>query len=383
MANEDKATRYHRLQRRAAALSSVTSALCLLFVVVTGGGTRLRDDVERLVGGSGLMAVALYVPALLLVLELARVPFVFHRGVTLEQRYGLSTQPVSRWWLDHIKSAGVSALLTVIAAAIVVYLRRWFPADWWMAAAAVFALLLVVLARLAPVLLMPIFHDLKPLDRPALVARLVALARRANADVVGVFEWGLGDRTRKANAALTGLGRTRRILLSDTLLADHSDDEVEVILAHELSHHVHQDIWKALALEALLIATGFYVSHRVLGWTEGWLSDGRPLDMAALPIVALVSGAVSVALSPASNALSRAHERRADRFALEMTGNPDAFVSAMRRLSATNLAEEHPSRTVVWLFHSHPSTGARIAAASAWSAQRAGQAREGVSVPAR
>ena len=197
---------------------------------------------------------------------------------------------------------------------------------------------------------------------------MLRLAHRARADIIGVFEWRLGDRTRKANAALAGLGRTRRILLSDTLLADHSDDEIEVILAHELAHHVHGDIWKGLALEALVIGASLYAGSRALVAADGWFGLTSASDIAGLPVLALTAAAVSLAFAPALHAVSRAHERRADRYALEMTRNAAAFISAMKRLSATNLAEEQPSRVVEWLFHSHPSTSARIAAASRWPA---------------
>ena len=112
---------------------------------------------------------------------------------------------------------------------------------------------MVVLAQLAPVLLLPLFYRFKPLDRPALVERLLALAARAKTRIRGVFEWTLSAHTKKANAALTGMGHTRRILLSDTLLADYSDDEIEVVLAHELSHHVHHDLWRAVAVQAALL----------------------------------------------------------------------------------------------------------------------------------
>ena len=188
---------------------------------------------------------------------------------------------------------------------------------------------------------------------------------------MGVFEWQLSDRTRKANAALAGIGRTRRILLSDTLLAEHSDDEIEVILAHELAHHVHRDIWSGIALEAVLDRrSGFYVADRVLAALLAHGSGCGQGGLAGLPLLVLAAGAVSLLLLPSSNALSRAHERRADRFALEMTENADAFVSAMKRLRSQNLAEERPSRLVELLFHSHPSTSARIAAA-----RRLGRAR--------
>ena len=183
---------------------------------------------------------------------------------------------------------------------------------------------------------------------------------------MGVFEWRLSDKTKKANAALAGIGQTRRIIISDTLLAEHSDDEIEVILAHELAHHVHRDIWKGIALETALIALGFYLADRVLARFAGSFGLMGKGDVAALPLLLLGAGAVSLALMPVANAFSRAHERSADRYALEMTRNVSAFVSAMKRLGAQNLAEEHPSKIVQWLFYSHPPVRERIAAAQAF-----------------
>jgi STE24 endopeptidase len=181
-----------------------------------------------------------------------------------------------------------------------------------------------------------------------------------------VFEWRLSDRTRKANAALAGIGRTRRILVSDTLLADHTDDEIEVILAHELAHHVHHDIWTSILLEAVLIALGFYLADAALARFGTVLGLEGKSDLAGLPLLALSAGAVSLVLMPIANALSRAHERRADRYALDLTRNPTAFIAAMKRLAQQNLAEEAPSTIVRVLFATHPPTSDRIAAARRW-----------------
>jgi STE24 endopeptidase len=219
---------------------------------------------------------------------------------------------------------------------------------------------------------MPLFYDIRPLERAPLAERLVALADRAGACVLGVFEWRLSDRTRRANAALAGIGHTRRILLSDTLLAEHTDDEIEVILAHELAHHVYRDIWSAIALQSALILVGFYLADRVLELFAGSFGLMGKGDVAGLPLLVLAAGAVSLALMPLFNAFSRAHERRADHYALELTRNADAFVTAMKRLAAQNLAEENPSRLVQVLFYTHPPTAARVAAARAWASQSNG-----------
>ena len=366
MANEDKATRYHRLRRRAALAGTALGALLLIVLLVTGWSADLRDVAGSAVGSSFTLTVVVYVVLTALLAEAVELPLAFYQGVTLERRYGLSTETTGRWWLDRLKAGGIGLLFAVGGALLVWWLLRWSPDRWWAIAAACFVLVLVLLAQLAPVLLLPVFYRFTPLDRPGLVARLVALADRAGAAVVGVFEWQVSDRTRKANAALTGIGRTRRILLSDTLLAEHSDDEIEVVLAHELAHHVHHDIWKGIALEAALLLLGFYLADRVLEASVGRFGIVSKDDVAGMPLLLLAGGAVSLVLLPVANAVSRRHERRADRYALEMTRNAAAFVSAMRRLSAQNLAEERPSRWVEILFHSHPCTAARVDAARAW-----------------
>ena len=368
--NEDKSSRYHRLRRRASVTSTILGVVFLVAFVSTGASAALRDRAAALADGSFLLTICCYVVMLALINEAISVPLAFYQGVTLERRYGLSTQTTARWWLDHLKAGVVALVFALIAAILVCSSIRWDADRWWMLAAAAFTAILVVLVQLAPVVLLPLFYEFKPLDREALVTRLVGLADRAGARVMGVFEWRLSDKTKKANAALAGIGQTRRIIISDTLLAEHSDDEIEVILAHELAHHVHRDIWKGIALETALIALGFYLADRVLTRFAGSFGLMEKGDVAALPLLLLAAGAVSLALMPVANALSRAHERSADRYALEMTRNASAFVSAMKRLGVQNLAEERPSRLVQILFYTHPPISARIDAAQAWAADQ-------------
>ena len=370
MANEDKATRYHRLRRRASIAGTALTAGWLLVLLVTGWSASLREASAGFARQSFLLTVIWYVVIVGVLTEAVQLPLAFYQGVLLERRYELSTQTTWRWCLDQLKSTAIGLLFGVVGALIVWMLLRSLPEWWWLAAALCFVLLIVVLAQLAPVVLLPLFYTFKPLERPALVERLGALAERAGARVLGVFEWRLSDRTRKANAALTGIGRTRRILLSDTLLAVHSDDEIEVVLAHELAHHVHHDIWKSIALEAFLMTLGFYVADRVLTAAVGQFGVLAKDDVAALPVLVLAGGAVSLALLPLANAVSRVHERRADQYALEMTRNAAAFTSAMKRLGAQNLAEERPSRLIEILFHSHPPIASRLEAARIWDRSR-------------
>jgi STE24 endopeptidase len=370
--NEDKATRYHRLKRRTSVVSLVWFVVLLVGLVWTGWSARLRDaaDAAGSAFGHGWLAalatVVVYVFLLSVLHEVVGLPLGYYGGFVLERRYGLSNEGVGGWLRDQAKAFALGLVLGSAAAALIYGLMAVAPVWWWLAAAMLFAVLIVVLANLAPVLLLPLFYSVKPLEREALRTRLIALAERAGARVLGVYEWGLGSKTKKANAALAGVGGTRRILVSDTMLAEYSDDEIEVVLAHELAHHVHGDIWKGIALESALILAGFYLASRLLAALAGAAGLRGVADLAGLPLLVLAAGGVSIVMVPLTHAMSRAFERSADRFALRLTKNPSAFVSAMRRLGAQNLAEHHPSRVVLWLFYSHPPLRERIAAAQAF-----------------
>jgi STE24 endopeptidase len=364
--NEDKSARYNRLKRLASVASVAWNVLLLGGLMLTGLTLVVRDAAASLVQSRPSLVVVVYVVLLSLVNEIGALPLAFYSGFVVERRYGLSNEPLGRWAADAVKSFAVGLLLSVIAASALYECIRLWPAMWWAAAALVFGLFAVGLANLAPVLLLPLFYTVKPLASPALRTRLLSLAERAGARVADAYEWGLGDKTRKANAALAGLGPTRRILVSDTMLAQYSEEEIEVVLAHELAHHVHGDIWKALAFEGALILGGFYGAAWVLRVAAAPLGLAGIEDVAGLPLLMLIGGACAIVMLPAAHALSRAYERSADRFALELTRNPAAFISAMRRLGAQNLAEEHPSTIIRWLFYSHPPIDERIAAAQAF-----------------
>lgn len=370
--NEDKSSRYHRLRRRADLTGTATAGVVLLGLAILGGGHRLRELAAAVAqwvpgGFDDAMSVVVLTILLILILQVVEFPFAFYQGHLLEHRYGLSTQSTRRWSTDHAKGILLGMVLAVAGTSVVFFALRHWPGAWWWISALVFAVAMIGLARLAPVVLLPIFYKFKPLDRPSLVERLMTLATRARTDIVGVFEWVLSDHTRKANAALAGMGKTRRILLSDTLLADYSEDEIEVILAHELAHHVHRDLWRGIAMQAVGLFGGFYIADLVLRASADRLALRGLSDPAALPVMLLIGGVWSFLLMPLVNALSRAQERAADRYALTTTQNVDAFVTAMKRLSQQNLAEEYPSPLVRWLFYSHPPIRERIDAARAFA----------------
>jgi STE24 endopeptidase len=351
-------------------LDTIAQTGLLAAIVLSGTSTAIRTSVESIVGASLVPLVTLYIFVVAALSELVHLPFAFYQGVVLERRYGLSTETTRRWLTDHLKAAALILAALMTAGVFVAWLLRSSPPLWWFLASIGFAAALVLLARFAPVCLLPLFYDVRPLARDALRERLLTLAENAGTPVLDAYEWRVGDRTTKANAALVGIGRTRRILVSDTLLAAHSDEEIETVFAHELAHHVYGDIWSALALEITVVTLACYLADGVLSSFAIPLGLHGKADIAGLPLLVLTGGVVSLALAPLANVLSRAHERRADRYALETTKNSEAFISAMRRLAATNLAEERPSKFVELLFHTHPPTAARIEEAKAWASRQ-------------
>src|SRR5262245_26267992 len=331
--NEDKATRYQRLKRFASIAAVAWAVIFLGGLLATGFTTSLRDTAvsisSRLVPAAWQagVTVLVYVVLLTLLNEVGSLPLSYYSGMVLERRYELSTQTLRSWMADQAKSLAVGLVLTSGAVSLIYWCIRLSPDRWWLIAGAAFAVVIVVLTNLAPVVLLPLFYSIKPPNREALRARLVALADRAGARVLGAYEWGLSDKTKKANAALAGVGGTRRILVSDTMLAEYSDDEIEVVLAHELAHHVHGDIWKGILFESLLILAGFSVASLVLRAGAGWIGLRGIDDVAGLPLLVLTAGAVSLLMMPLADAVSAAFERSAHRFALDLTRQPLAGVS--------------------------------------------------------
>lgn len=363
--NEDKSSRFHRLKRRAAIGSVLLSSAFYGGLLFSGASTAMADLAASMAGATRQAAptVAVYVLLLFLLNEIVAFPIAFYSGFMLERRYGLSHEHPGAWLRDRAKSSALALALGLAGAQAVYFAMRLWPRGWWMAAAAVFAAAGLVITWVTPMLVLPLFYRFRPLERESLRGRLLALSARAGVPVLDVYEWGLGASTTRANAALVGAGATRRVLVSDTLLQHYSDDEAEVILAHEIGHHVHRDIPHGLALESLLLLAGLAVAALALDRWWRPLGLASPNDVAGLPLLMLACGGTLLACTPLVNAVSRANERRADRFALRLTGSVDAYVSALRRLGVQNLAEMRPSRLALWLFHTHPPIEERIAAA--------------------
>ena len=372
-ADSPEVRRYNRIQRWLSLADAVIGFVLLVVLLVTGWTGKLRDWAYLGAHQRYFFAVFLYVLMFSVIAKVLSAPFDFI-GFRLEHQYHLSNQKLRAWLWDECKGWLVGLVLGAIMVEIVYAIIRIAPQRWWIIAWAVFVGLFLLMAQLAPVVLMPIFYKFRPLENDGLRDRLTKLGERAGTRVRGVYEWKLSEKSTKANAALTGMGSTRRIILSDTLLQHYSDDEIEAVLAHELGHHVHRHILKGIFLQVGVTFFGFWLINQVLRFVivKDWFPvlSPRLYDFANLPLIVLVATVLGFLLMPALNAISRRHEREADRYAWENIPAIAPFVTSMQKLADQNLAEREPSKFIELLFHSHPSIGKRIAAAEAWAAKQ-------------
>ena len=366
-ADSPEAQRYNRIRRWLGIADFVVGFVFLVVLLVTGWSSTLRDLAIRLGSQTYGLQLFVYLVLLLVISKALGVGFEYY-GFRLERGFKLSNQRFRSWAWDEVKGFLVGMVLATIVVELLYYTIREWPQHWWMLAWVLFMGLFILLAQLAPVLLFPIFYKFEPLDNEDLRRRLVVLSERAGTRVRGVYRWKLSEKSKKANAALTGLGATRRIILADTLLDNYSPDEIEAVLAHELGHHVHRHILKSIFVQAAITFVGFWAANWALHFAiERHLFDFDGLhDFANLPLLALVSVVLSFLLMPALNAYSRYNERQADRYAFESIASLEPFISSMNKLAEQNLAERTPSKWVEWYFHSHPSVSKRLAAAAEW-----------------
>ena len=358
---QKEAKKYALVSRRLMLADLAFSGLYVIAWLVFGWAVQLRAALEQVTSNPWLL-VALFAAIFGGVYYLIDLPLSFYSGFTLPHRFGQSNQTLRGWLIDQLKGIALGAVFGLVILEIVYWLLRAEPLTWWLWVALVMLALNVLLANLAPVLIMPLFYKIKPLGEQYadLEARLTRLAEQAGTRVRGVYQFDMSTRTKSANAALTGLGNTRRIILGDTLLTEFSPDEVETVLAHELGHHVHHDIPILMAFETVLTILGLWLASLVLNYGAGWFGMRSISDPAALPLLGLAMGVFGLVTMPLGNAISRWREVEADRYALETTRNGPAFASAMTRLANQNLSEVDPEPWVEFLLYSHPALEKRI-----------------------
>ncbi|MGC9523070.1 MAG: M48 family metallopeptidase [Anaerolineae bacterium] len=366
------AREYARIRRRWMLVEVILTLAAMLLFWLTGLSRALRDFWIAAGFTNPWALTAIYVLSLEVGATILALPLSWWTGYVLPHRYKLSTQTVRGWLTDQAKSLGLEIAVGVPAVSIIYWLLRTQPETWWIWGGGFMVALSTLLGTLAPILLVPIFYKLEPLEDEALVRRIKELAEKTGTRIAEVSTIDLSSRTTTANAMVMGLGATKRIALGDTLYEDYSTDEIEAILAHELGHQVHRDLELGILVQTVGTFAGFYLAHVVLKWGVDHFEFGGIADLAAIPLVALVGFLASLVTMPLLNAYSRWRERLADRYALSLIEKPTAFAHAMTRLSNQNLAEAEPPGWVVWLLYSHPPIQERVRRAM----QAAGEAQD-------
>ncbi|PWH17062.1 MAG: hypothetical protein DDG59_08435 [Anaerolineae bacterium] len=367
---QEKARQYARLNRRLMLVNLALSGVYALAWLLLGWSKHWSAAVQALTPNPWLQ-VPLYLLGFGGLLYLINLPLSWYESYVLPHRFELSTQTLRGWVLDQAKGLAVAGLLGLLILEVIYAVLRASPQSWWIWATVFLLILNVLLGYLAPVLLFPIFNKFKPLgeDYAELVERLKHLAERAGTRVQGVYEMDMSRRTKAANAALTGLGRTRRIILGDTLLKEFSTDEIEAVLAHELAHQVHKDIPLLMGVSALLTVVGMFLVSLVMAWGVPYFGFASIGEIGTLPLLMLTFGVFQLVVMPLENAFSRWREKLADQYALQTTGKPAVYASALARLADQNLAEADPEPWVEWLLYDHPPIGKRIAMARQYLSQ--------------
>jgi STE24 endopeptidase len=335
--------------------------LIVLALLVLGSGSSIGfENLLKSHVSEPHLLVALYALVGYVTFRLVSLPFDFYRGYFLEHRFELSTEKLGSWFTDDAKMS-ILSLLIVLSFVEGVYSFMWLNHTyWWFFTWLVSALFIAFFRYVSPVLIMPLFYKFPRLKNEELLDRLTKLANRARIKIIGVFEMKMAVKTKKALAALTGAGKTRRMLLSDTFLSNFSEDETESAMGHEIGHHVYGHIWKFTVLLTGAFLLMLFITDQTLQVSIRYFGIERMDSAASLPLLALTLGLLSAALTPLMNTLSRRVEGQCDQFELDLVEKPDAYISAMTKLCDQNLRYAYPNPIIESIFYDHPSGKKRI-----------------------
>jgi len=369
MPEHNKAKAYHRGKRFYFYLTLLLDTGLLLFFQFSGLSVALRKIAADFFANIWLLNAA-YLGLFCLGAYLIHLPLSFFIDYSWEHRFGLSNQRITAWLWDDIKKALLSLIIILLFVEVLYFILRVFPQHWWIGAALFWLFLSLFLARIMPNVILPLFYHYKPVKNEELRVRIKGLFDQCRVYLEDVFAIDFSTKTKKANAFVCGLGKKRRVVLTDNLIDQFDIREIESVVAHELGHYVARDTLKLIAVNTAVIMLAFFLTDKFLNLMlsfAGGLSIG---DIAGLPLFALALMLLGLVTSPVINAYSRYLERRADRFSLQLTGDADAFSQMIQKLGQMNLAEFQPSRFDVFMFYDHPPIAERVRSAELFREQR-------------
>lgn len=337
----------------------IFSFILLFLFVMLGYSLRLEEFI-RFHTQNNYLVFIIYVFAIGIFSSILFAPVNFYTGFYLEHKYNLSNQTFKKYVLENLKSMMVGLVIGVPILLLFFFVLNQFEDLWWLVFASAMFLISVVLSQIFPILIMPIFYKITPLNDDELKARITKLAKGAGITVQNVFSFNMSKNTKKANAAFTGLGKTKRIILGDTLLNDYTKDEIETVIAHELGHYKYKHIQKNILFGTAASFLTFFLISLLYKLSISWFDFNNILQIAALPVLSLWAMLIGLVQTPIGNILSRKYEYEADRYAVESTLKPQSFISTLNKLTDQNLGDRKPHPFVEWFFYSHPSVKNRI-----------------------
>jgi STE24 endopeptidase len=357
------AKRYNNIKLAIGISEGIASFLLILLFVWLGYSLRLENYLSEFISSSYLLFIC-FILVVGVAGSILSFPVSYYSGFYLEHKYNLSNQTFGKWIWENFKGLLVSLVIGIPILLLFYFSLNQFGDNWWLPFAVIMFFVSVVLSQIFPVIILPIFYKLTPIDNQELKERITALAKNAKIKVENVFKFDMSKNTKKANAAFTGLGKTKRIILGDTLLDNFSDDEIESVIAHELGHYKKKHIVKNIIFGTVTSFLTLFIIAYLYKNSLTWFDFSSITQIAALPLLALWSMLIGIIQTPLGNILSRKYEYQADEYAVKETGNGDVFISTLEKLNEQNLGDKEPHPFVEWFFYSHPSIKNRIFAIS-------------------
>lgn len=353
------AKKYSRINQILSLTETILFFAILLFLLISG----LSKEIEKYAYGftsNNYLALLIFLAIIGIAESIMSFPLDFYSGYILEHKYNLSNQTIISYFKEKAKSLAVGLLIGIPVIMIFYFILSNFGENWWFILGIFMFLFSVILGRIAPVLIFPLFYKFKPIENETIKNKILSICEIAGVKIKGIYVFDMSKNTKKANAAFTGIGKSKRIILGDTLIDKFNEDEIQSVFAHEVGHYKHKHIYKIMILSTLLTFAGLYMTAILYENSLDIFGFKHIYELSALPLITLFISAYGLVTTPISNIFSRKFEREADKFALDMTKNSFSFISAMEKLADQNLADKEPNKIVEFLFHSHPSLKKRI-----------------------
>jgi STE24 endopeptidase len=355
------AKRYNNIKLAVGISEGIASFILILLFVWLGYSLRLENYLSEFISSSYLLFIC-FILVVGFAGSILSFPVSYYSGFYLEHKFNLSNQTFGKWIWENFKRLLVSLVIGIPILFTFYFFLNYFGSIWWLPFAVIMFFISVVLSQIFPVLILPIFYKLTPIENEGLKEGITALAKNAKINVENVFKFDMSKNTKKANAAFTGLGKTKRIILGDTLLDNFSDDEIETVIAHELGHYKKKHIVKNIIFGTVTSFLTLFIIAYLYKNSLAWFDFTSITQIAALPMLALWSMLIGIIQTPLGNILSRKYEYQADEYAVNETEKSEIFIATLEKLNEQNLGDKEPHPFVEWFFYSHPSIRNRISA---------------------